>query len=504
MADAEHVTVLFTDMVGSTALAASMSPAEADDLRRTHFSLLRQAITAAGVAEVKNLGDGLMVVSGLASAALACGVSMQQAVDAHNRTASSPVGLRVGVSCGEVTREGDDYFGDAVVEAARLCARASSGQVLVAALARAAAGRRSTYTFQPMGALELKGLPEPLEVFDLAWEPIEVGVGAGDVPLPVRLARGPAAGVVGRGTELALLGAAAKRVAAGEGSEVALVSGEPGQGKTTLISESARSAHEDGMIVLWGRCDEGVGVPYAPFAEALAHYVAHADEQLLRDHVEGFGTELARLVPTLAQRVGPLPAPVSTDPDTERYLLFAAVAALLEVASAERGLMVVLDDLHWADKPTLQLLCRVVGHTSSAHLLVTGTYRDAELSVAHPLTEALAALRRESAVTVLPLSGLDDTGVISFMESIAGHALDDDGIALEIRSTERPTATRSSSPRCSATWPRPGPSCRTPLGTGSRHGQAPRSRCPTACARSSGSGSGVWASWRRRPSRPLR
>ena len=106
MADAEHVTVLFTDMVGSTALAASMSPAEADDLRRTHFSLLRQAITAAGVAEVKNLGDGLMVVSGLASAALACGVSMQQAIDAHNRTASSPVGLRVGVSCGEVTRRG--------------------------------------------------------------------------------------------------------------------------------------------------------------------------------------------------------------------------------------------------------------------------------------------------------------------------------------------------------------------------------------------------------------
>ena len=92
--------------------------------------------------------------------------------------------------------------------------------------------------------------------------------------------------------------------------------------------------------------------------------------------------------------------------------------------------MVVLDDLHWADKPTLQLLCRVVGHTSSTRLLVTGTYRDTELSVAHPLTEALATLRRESAVTVLPLSGLDDTGVISFMESMAGHTLDDDGIAL--------------------------------------------------------------------------
>jgi class 3 adenylate cyclase/tetratricopeptide (TPR) repeat protein len=430
MADAEHVTVLFTDMVGSTALAAGMSPAEADDLRRTHFSLLRQAITAAGAAEVKNLGDGLMAVCHLASAGLECAVSMQQAIDVHNRTASSPVGLRVGVSCGEVTREGDDYFGDAVVEAARLCATAHSGQVLVAALARAAAGRRSTYTFLPMGPLELKGLPEPLEVFDLAWVPLEVGPGAGEVPLPVRLTHRPAAGVVGRGTELALLGAAIKKVAAGEGSEVELVSGEPGQGKTTLLAEAARSAHEDGVIVLWGRCDEGAGAPYAPFAEALSHYVAHADEQLLRAHVESYGAELARLVPTLAQRVGYLPAPASADPDTERYLLLAAVVALLDAASAERAVMVVLDDLHWADKPTLQLLCRVVGHTTSTRLLVAGTYRDAELSVAHPLTEALATLRRESAVTVVPLSGLDDTGVISFVESMAGHTLDEDGVAL--------------------------------------------------------------------------
>jgi tetratricopeptide (TPR) repeat protein len=316
------------------------------------------------------------------------------------------------------------------VEAARLCGTARAGQILVAALARAAAGRRSTYTFLPIGHLQLKGLPEPFEVFDLAWEPIEIGQSAGGVPLPARFAHRPAVGVVGRGTELALLGSAIKRVAAGEGSEVVLVSGEPGQGKTTLVAEAARGAHEDGMVVLWGRCDEGAGAPYAPFAEALAHYVAHADEQLLREHVEGHGAEIARLVPALAQRVGPLPAPATADPDTERYLLLAACVALLDAASAERGLMVVLDDLHWADKPTLQLMCRLVGHATSTRLLVAGTYRDAELSIAHPLTEALATLRRDSAVAVVPLSGLDDSGVISFMESMAGHTLDDDGIAL--------------------------------------------------------------------------
>ncbi len=430
MADAEHVTVLFTDMVGSTALAAGMSPVEADGLRRKHFSLLRQAIAATGASEVKNLGDGLMVVSPLASAGLECAVFMQQAVDAHNRSASPAVGLRVGVSCGEVTREGDDYFGDAVVEAARLCSRAHSGQVLVAALARAAAGRRSTHTLVALGELELKGLPDPIEVYELAWEPRAAGEGLGEVPLPARLAHRPAAGVVGRESELEVIAAAVKRVSAGEGSEVVLVSGEPGQGKTTLVAEAARRASTDGAIVLWGRCDEAVGAPYEPFTEALTRFVVDADEMFLRRHVEEHGGELARLVPALGRRVGPLPETVTTDADTERYLLLAAAVDLLDEASADRSLMVVLDDLHWADLPSLQLLSRLVGRTTSRRLLVAGTYRDSELSAAHPLSQALAALRREAAVTVLPLSGLDDSGVIALMEAVAGHTLDDEAITL--------------------------------------------------------------------------
>jgi class 3 adenylate cyclase len=430
MGDTEHVTVVFTDIVGSTALAAGMSPVEADDLRRTHFSLLRHAVTAAGASEVKNLGDGLMVVARLASAALGCAVSMQQAVEAHNRTAPAPIGLRVGVSSGEVTREGDDYFGDAVVEAARLCGAAAGGQVLVSALARASAGRRSAHLFVPVGALELKGLPEPLETYELAWEPIAPDSNADGVPLPPRLAHRPAVGLVGRDVEVGLLAAAAKRVASGEGREVVLVTGEPGQGKTTLVAEAARTAHTDGMVVLLGRCDEGVGAPYAPFADALGHLTAHIDDHLLRGHVQAHGGELGRLVPVLGLRVGPLPPPASADADTERYLLFAAVAGLLDVASAERAVMLVLDDLHWADKPTLQLLRHVVTHTNSTRLLVVGAYRDAELSAAHPLTEVLGDLRREPAVSVLPLGGLDDSAVVSFLESAAGHTLDEDAVAL--------------------------------------------------------------------------
>ena len=428
----ESATILFTDQVGSTELSQRLSVDSADEVRRGHFSILRQAIAEAGGTEVKNLGDGLMVAFGSASAALACAVAMQQGVERDNREREHSVGLRVGLSGGEVSRENDDYFGDPVVEAARLCAACESGQILAADIVRATAGRRSTHTFSPLGGLALKGLPEPLETVDVGWEPLGAGAPTiGSVPLPTRLGHRPIVGVIGRGDELALLQAAAKRVASGEGREVVLVAGEPGQGKTTLVSELARDSHEGGTTVLLGRCDEEVGAPYRPFHEALSHYVAHCDEARLRSHVAAHGGELARMVPALNQRLGEVPPPQTTDADTERYLLYAAVVGLLEEAGAEHPVVLVLDDLHWADKPSLQLLRHLVANTTSHQLLVIGTYRDAELSAAHPLTEALAALHREpTGISSIALKGLDDTGVIAFMESAAGHALDDAGVGL--------------------------------------------------------------------------
>ncbi len=428
----ENVTILFTDLVGSTELSASLSPEASDDVRRRHFSALRQTIATSGGTEVKNLGDGLMVVFPVASAALSCAVAMQQAVHQDNAKEERHLGLRVALSAGEATKEDGDYFGEPVVEAARLCARAGGGQIFVADVVRANAGRRSPHTFTSLGELELKGLPDPIETLEVSWEPLtgEEATSSGAVPLPARLAHRPGVGVVGREEELASLSATAKRVASGEGREVLLIAGEPGLGKTTLVSEIARRAHEEGMTVLLGRCDEDVGSPYRPFHEALTHYVAHAEEDLLRTHVSAHGGELGRLVPALQQRLGDLPKPQSTDPDTERYLLYAAAVGLLELASVQTPVLVVLDDLHWADKPSLQLLRHIVANTSAARLLIFGTYRDAELSASHPLTEALGGLLREPGVSSLHLKGLDDTAVIAFMEQAAGHGLDDAGVGL--------------------------------------------------------------------------
>jgi class 3 adenylate cyclase len=124
MSSRAAVSVLFSDVVDSTATAARLGPESAESLRRTYFGLLRSGVTAAGGTEVKSIGDGLMVVFPSVSAALACGVTTQQEIDRYNQVAAEPLRVRIGISFGEVDLIEDDYFGTSVVEAARLCALA--------------------------------------------------------------------------------------------------------------------------------------------------------------------------------------------------------------------------------------------------------------------------------------------------------------------------------------------------------------------------------------------
>ena len=412
--------------MGSTQLESSVGPARADELRAEHFSILREAITASdGATEVKNTGDGVMVAFPSAAGATECAVAMQQAFEIRNRGASEQLVIRVGISMGDATHEGDDYFGIPVIEAARLCDKAPSAGILVPELVKMMVGGRGDSEFKSVGGLDLKGIPEPVEAYEVGWEP----VGAAEVtglPLPGRLMGVPPMGYIGREREVDLLKEIWSKAQQGE-RQVCLIAGEPGIGKTRLASHTAITRHGDGAAVLYGRCDEDLATPYGPWIEALGHYVEHAPEEVLEAHVEAHGGELARLVPALGARVPELPAPRETDPETERYLLFAAVAGLLERAGKQTPTMILLDDLHWADKPTLALLKYVIGASGSHPLMVLGTYRDSELSSGHPLTDTFADLRTEQGVERISLTGLGAEDVIAMMEAAAGHRMEEPG-----------------------------------------------------------------------------
>jgi class 3 adenylate cyclase/tetratricopeptide (TPR) repeat protein len=417
-------TVLFSDLVESTRLLSQLGEAAFDTVRRAHFEALRHAIDRTGGEQVKTLGDGVLAIFGSAADAVACAVAMQQAVDGQAQRAGVPLAIRVGLASGDVSFEEDDVFGTPVVAAARLVAAARPGQILATAVVRMVAGGRTGAAFSDRGLLQLKGLPEPVAACEVTWERLPQPTG----PLPSLLTDGGRV-FVGRQTEVERLGQLWKQAVAG-GPLLALLAGEPGIGKTRLAAELAKAAHAEGAVVLVGRCDEDLGVPYQPFVEALRQVVDHTLPGELAGRLGRYAGELVRLVPDLADRVPGLPAPLRSDPETERYRLFDATAAWLGAVSADDPVLVVLDDLQWATKPTLLLLRHVVRSTEPTRLLILGTYRDSELGHDHPLVELLADLRRQGGVERLSLTGLDSSGVAAFMEQAAGHSLTDEDLLL--------------------------------------------------------------------------
>ena len=248
------------------------------------------------------------------------------------------------------------------------------------------------------------------------------------IPFPGRLGAASPAVFVGRAHEREGLAMSLPVVASGQ-RQMVLVSGEPGIGKTSLAAAFAREAAERGAIVLYGRCNEDLGIPYQPWAEALTHLVAHAPDDVLAAHVDARGNLLARLAPDLAG--GTAAGPVSSsDAESERYLLFGAVVDLLDRVSALAPVVLVLDDLHWADRPTIQLLRHVVSADAPLRLFVIGAFRESDIDPDHPLAEALAALHRESGVERIALGGLGDDELLVLLETRAGHAMTDEGVAL--------------------------------------------------------------------------
>jgi class 3 adenylate cyclase/tetratricopeptide (TPR) repeat protein len=419
-------TVLFTDLVGSTELRGRLGEDAADELGRAHDRLLAEAVESNGGRVVKGLGDGIMATFAGASDAVAAGVAIQQAIDRLVRSGKAPVPLavRVGVSAGDVAFAEGDVHGTPVIEASRLCAAAGGGEVLVADVVRILAGSTGGHDYVPVGPLELKGLDHPVAATRVDWKPVAVST----VPMPTFLTDIGRI-FVGRDDEVERVGQLWKEALSGE-RRFALLGGEPGVGKTRLAAEVAMRVHEEGGVVLAGRCDEDLGVPYQPFVEALRHFVDHTPPAALKDHLGRYGGELVRLLPELADRATDLPPALQSDPETERYRLFDAVAAWLAAASAHQPLLLVVDDLHWAAKPTLLLLRHVLRFSEPLRVLIVGTYRDTELGRRHPLADLLADLRRQSGVERVALSGLDAAGVASFVEQAAGRDLEAEDEAL--------------------------------------------------------------------------
>ncbi len=231
---------------------------------------------------------------------------------------------------------------------------------------------------------------------------------------------------VGRSLELDRLRRAVDAALGGHGSLV-MLAGEPGIGKTRLAEQLGIYAGLRGAQTLLGQCHETeAGIPYLPFVDALRQYVAGCGDEALRDELGSAGPDVAKLVSEVTQRLPDVGPAVAVEPAQDRYRLFDGVASFLVNASRANPLVLVLDDLHWADRPTLLLLQHLARRFEGSRLLILGTYRDVELDRRHPLAETLSDLRRDPGFERLALRGLSAEEVLELFQAMAqGEEIDE-------------------------------------------------------------------------------
>src|SRR5208282_4953684 len=398
------VTLLFTDLVNSTEHLQRAGDEAGQRLFRTHHKLIADAIGTTGGEELEWLGDGVLAAFSSSADAVRCAIQVQQT--ARKPAGNSQFEIRVGIHIGEVLRREGGYFGTPVVTARRLCDRAEAGQILCSKLIAELLSSRQTFAFKEIGELDLKGLAAPVRACEVVYERND--------PIAL-LNRTP---FVGRAHQIKRLLAKLEVASNGRGA-VAMLLGEPGIGKTRTLEEFTDLARQRGAMVLRGACYDGeFQPPYGPFAEVILDYARIAPAEDLRTILAQSAPTIARIAPALRRHLGDIPEPPALDKEEERFRLLDAVAQSLIALSRIAPLVLILDDLHWADRGTIAMLGHVAHFVPSNSILLVGAYRDGEVGRRHPLAGALAAIRRLRDFESIAMKGLDGGEVAELLGMI--------------------------------------------------------------------------------------
>src|SRR5215468_2262051 len=420
------VTIVFADLVGSTALHERLDAESAGALMDRYYRALRAVVEAHGGRVVKLLGDGVMAAFGLprvaeddALRAVRAAVAMQQAFLALAREQSAAVGtigLRVAVNTGEVVVNAatDDLVGDPINVAARLQDAAGDGDVVIGAATRRLVG--ALVTLVPLGPVALKGRAEEVAAYRVLS--LERPGGASAV------------GFVGREDELARLAAVYEAAMAAPAARLAVVLGSPGLGKSRLLDEFTSRLR--GATVLTATCEAAGGTTFAPIARALRAALglgaAGADLRAAIDAaVPGGEADRSRIAAGIGALLAGTPAPPEET--------FFVVRRLLAGLAAAQPVVLAIDDLHWAEPLLLDLVEHLVQWTTGVPLLL--------LAAARPeLRDTRSALAEPGrlASDVVVLGGLDAAAATRLAANVVGAD------ALPAAITRRVLATSEGNP----------------------------------------------------------
>ncbi len=390
------VTILFTDLVASTETMERVGDERAEELRRAHFRLVRDAAASHGGRTVKSLGDGLMIVFASAvEAVLAAGAIQAAVATTLDDDPRADGRVRVGLHVGEPIRDEGDYFGRPVVLARRLCDAAGPGQILASDLVRNLVKGRSEIEFRPLGRRTLKGLGEPVDVYEVAWEK------RASVPSAATQLDPRSLDLVGRATEMAELEMEYARAEAGELRAVLLL-GEGGLGKTRLAGELVRRRQNSAVCLSARAYPLGATASLGLWVEALEQHLRSLEPAAVAELCGPNAEDLAALLPSVAAATNPS-LPIAPPPLVRQL---AALANLLARLSAATPVVIILDDVHLADGSSWEALNYLTRNLADRRILIVLAARPVELAESPVGSEVLLALEQEGVLRRFPIEAL--------------------------------------------------------------------------------------------------
>ncbi len=428
--------ILAADVAGYSLLMNTDEDATYHAWRSARNEVIDPAIAACRGRIVKHTGDGFLAEFPTVLAAVECAVDIQEKMRIQNVPLANGrlFQFRIGINLGDIIVDNEDIHGDGVNIAARLESIAEAGGICISADVYRQVRNRPDFNFVDLGEKSVKNIQTPIQVYRVSSgeqvgklsvasqppEPVrsDSPIEGGSNPLGTLLENASGTSqqlpkiMVGRDSEKQLLSEAYREAKQGQGN-IVLIRGEPGIGKSCLAGTFAEDAKDESTWVVYGQCHETLGSPpFWPWLQILRNL------QLIDDTG---GLSPVAIFESLAaaelkQQGGP-GSLFGSDTGGEQFLLFSKIANVLAQYASQKTLILVIDDLHWADKSSLLLLSHICRKLSQQSILVIGTYRDIEITRKHPLFESLSEISRLAILRRIPLKGLSEQDVTGYIRS---------------------------------------------------------------------------------------